>query len=100
MTSENGDARGERVFLTLDCEVRQGSRPWQKVTLEDLSPTGFRVGDWPECRPELTVRIRIPGLQMLNADVRWMRNEMVGCEFTAQLHLAVFEHLVANTSRK
>lgn len=93
MIGENVNARGERVFLTLGCEVRQGSRPWQRIMLNDLSSTGFRIGNWPQCRPDLTVRIRIPGLQMLSADVRWMRDSIVGCAFTAPLHVAVFEHL-------
>ena len=87
-------ARGDRVDLVLRCEVRQGTRAWKPVVLEDLSPSGFRISGWQECRSELTVRIRIPGLQMLNANVRWQRGDEVGCEFTSPLHVAVFEHIV------
>ena len=32
-----------RAALGVTCEVRQGTRAWQRVVLEDLSPTGFRI---------------------------------------------------------
>lgn len=76
------------------CEVRQGTRPWKKVRLEDLSPGGFRIAWFPEASPELPLRIRIPGIQLLSARIVWENENMVGCEFAAPLHVAVFEHIV------
>lgn len=83
-----------RAGVTLLCEVRQGSRPWSQARLEDLSPGGFRIARLPAIRPELPLRIRIPGIQLLSAHVRWTRGGAVGCEFTEPLHVAVFEHIV------
>ncbi|MBB4856811.1 hypothetical protein HNO88_000108 [Novosphingobium chloroacetimidivorans] len=85
-----------RAGVTLICEVRQGSRPWTRARLEDLSPGGFRIARLPGARAELPLRIRIPGMQMLSADIRWMREGAVGCEFAEPLHVAVFEHIVRN----
>lgn len=83
-----------RALLVIACEVRQGTRPWQVAHLEDLSATGFRIAGLSQ--PSLTkpLSIRIPGLQMLSAQIRWHRGNEVGCEFVAPLHVAVFEHLV------
>lgn len=91
-----GRGRGieNRASLSLLCEVRQGSRPWRQVVLEDLSPTGFRIESLPGTTPHAPLRIRIPGMQVLSAHVRWQNLEAIGCEFTAPLHVAVFEHLV------
>ena len=86
--------RTSRAQVTLVCEVRQGTRPWKMARLEDLSQTGFRIGWLPGCRPELPLRIRIPGLQLLSARIRWHEDGAVGCEFAEPLHIAVFEHLV------
>ncbi|RZI55278.1 MAG: PilZ domain-containing protein, partial [Zymomonas sp.] len=74
------------------------SRPWTQARLEDLSPGGFRIARLPAVRPELPLRIRIPGMQLLSADIRWVREGAVGCAFAEPLHVAVFEHIVRNAS--
>lgn len=86
--------RGVRAPLTLLCEVRQGTRPWRVVRLDDLSPEGFRVAWFPNVTTELPLRIRIPGMQLLSAEIRWHTNAAIGCAFAEPLHVAVFDHLV------
>lgn len=83
-----------RALLVIACEVRQGTRAWQIVHLEDLSPTGFRITGLSQPSLGKPLSIRIPGLQLLSAQIRWHRGNVVGCEFTTPLHVAVFEHLV------
>ena len=91
--TEVAPARG-RALLGLGCEVRQGTRPWQLVILEDLSATGFRISGLAHPVPAKLLSIRIPGIQLLSARIRWNTGVVVGCEFMAPLHVAVFEHLV------
>jgi hypothetical protein len=83
-----------RAELCLACEVRQGTRPWQRVVLDDLSVSGFRISGLAHPDPAKLLSIRIPGMQLLSAKIRWNAGPVVGCEFTAPLHIAVFEHLV------
>ena len=88
-------ARGaNRAPLVLRCEVRQGTRPWQPVLLEDLSATGFRISGLAHADPAKSLSIKIPGMQLLSARLCWVVGIMVGCEFANPLHIAVFEHLV------
>lgn len=84
----------DRAEITLLCEVRQGLEPWQMVRLADISQAGFHIAWLPDCRKDLPLRIRIPGLAMLTAHVRWRRGKAVGCEFAEPLHVAVFENIV------
>lgn len=84
----------QRIGVMLLCEVRQGTGPWQRVRLEDISPSGFRIAWMPTIHADRPLRIRIPGIQLLNAHVRWRQGRSVGCEFAESLHLAVFEHIV------
>lgn len=84
----------QRVGVTILCEVRQGTRPWKTVSLEDLSPGGFRIAWLPDARPEIALRIRIPGMQLLTARICWAQDNAVGCAFADPLHVAVFEHVV------
>lgn len=86
--------RSTRVGVAILCEVRQGTRPWKKARLEDLSSGGFRIAWFPDARPELPLRIRIPGMQLLSARIVWRSESTIGCEFAAPLHVAVFEHIV------
>lgn len=87
-----------RAGVTLICEVRQGSRPWTQARLEDLSPGGFRIARLASPRMDLPLRIRIPGMQLLSAEIRWVRDGAVGCAFAEPLHVAVFEHIVRHAS--
>jgi len=88
------DAKG-RTSVTLLCEVRQGTRPWKPVRLEDISPEGFRIPWLPGCHTDTPLRIRIPGMQVLTANIRWQQGQAMGCEFNSPLHIAVFEHIVS-----
>ncbi len=98
MIHENLDSldhtKAHRAKLTLLCEARQGSRPWIKVRLDDLSQAGFRITWLPQFSLGLPLRIRIPKLQVLTAAIRWHRGKTLGCEFAEPLHVAVFEHIV------
>lgn len=86
--------REARVGLALLCEVRQGTRPWWTVRLDDLSQQGFRLARFPHVSHELPIKIRIPGMQLLAAEIRWHSDSALGCAFTEPLHVAVFEHVV------
>jgi len=87
-----------RADVILLCEVRQGTRPWSMVRLEDISQRGFRIAWLPGASADKPLRIRIPGLQLLNASIRWQQGNAIGCEFSEPLHIAVFEHIVRQTS--
>jgi len=58
-----------RVEVTLLCEVRQGTRPWamaRSTTLGERLPHCLAPG----CSADLPLRIRIPGMRILQAEVR------------------------------
>lgn len=82
-----------RAAVSLTCEIRQGTRPWKMTRLENISPAGFRIAWLPGCHKDLPLKIRIPGMQVLTAHIRWKREASVGCEFNERLHYAVFEHI-------
>ncbi len=90
-----------RAVVTLLCEVRQGIAAWQRARLEDISQHGFRIAWLPEFTLEKPVKVRIPGLHILTAHIRWHEDRALGCAFEAPLHIAVFENIVhqARTGR-
>ncbi len=91
--SETGN-RACRAEVSLSCEIRQGTRPWIKLKLQDISETGFCM-DWrPGLTEQLPLYIRIVGLELLIANLRWKREGMIGCEFTHRLYPPVYDHIV------
>lgn len=88
-----------RAALRLVCDVRQGLGPWRRLSLYDLSPGGFCIARFGSANPLQAVRIRIPGLQVLSANVAWQENDAIGCAFVSPLHDAVFDHLIRGAVR-
>jgi hypothetical protein len=64
------------------------------VRLEDISQQGFRIAWFASCALDRPIRVRIPGLQILTAEIRWQRGKTLGCAFSEPLHVAVFENIV------
>jgi hypothetical protein len=79
-------ARSQREAVDLLCEVRQGQRPWNRATLHNISE--LQRGLW----------LRIPGLNLLQAHIRWKHGQYIGCEFTSRLYSPVFDHIVREAS--
>lgn len=96
---QGGRGDNQRVDLSAVCEVRQGMAEWRRVTLDELSPGGFRINRFGEADPSQPLRIRIPGLQMLSARIVWQKDGAIGCAFAAPLHAAVFEHITRSLTR-
>ncbi|MBU6267396.1 MAG: PilZ domain-containing protein [Sphingomonadales bacterium] len=90
-----------RKAMVLVCDARQGLHPWSRVRIDDMSPGGFRL-IWPSHRldPRQPLRLRVPGMQMMTAQIRWIEPVVVGCAFATPLHVAVFEHLVREARRQ
>lgn len=98
LPNSSAGSRGQvRAALSLRCEVRQGTRPWKPVVLDDLSVTGFRISGLSSPDFAKTLSIRIPGMQLLTARLCWSAGPTVGCEFSTPLHVAVFDHIVRQT---
>ena len=89
----------QRAEVALLCEVRQGFDSWRLVRLENISKSGFRIAWLPDATRLKPLRIRIPGLAMLTATIRWQEGKAVGCEFAEALHGAVFEHILQQAAQ-
>lgn len=86
--------RALRAPVSLVCEVRQGQRPWASAQLHNISERGFCIEWLPAFEPGRPLWIRIPGLRLLQANVRWKQDRLIGCEFESRLYGPVFDHIV------
>lgn len=97
MTDERsapGDKRSsDRVRLSLTGDLRWGTNPWGKVMLEDLSAGGFKARWRPMCPVGTAISVRIAGLSVLRATLRWRNNDYIGCEFDNPLYQPLVDHI-------
>lgn len=86
--------RHPRAELDKLCEIKIGVRNWHQARLRDLTPEGFRLSLTDMPKVGTVLKIRLPGMAMLDAEVCWARNFEAGCKFANPLSPYVFEHLV------
>jgi len=96
----NHRARATREPVALVCEVRQGLQPWARVNVYDIS-TGGLCMDWlPIIDSSRSLRVRIPGFNVLNGHIRWRKDMLMGVEFTSQLYGPVLDHIARRAARR
>ncbi|MEP5409276.1 PilZ domain-containing protein [Parasphingorhabdus sp.] len=93
-TSPSGNRRTVREIVEAEIFIRQSNSQLFRATLSDLSVAGFRMTSYTHLDRKKPVFIRLPGIQTLSADIKWVDHEEYGCEFANELHPAVLEHLV------
>lgn len=90
---------GQRRTAGLEAQLRRIGRLKYWVELRDLSPDGCMI-DLVE-RPALdeVMQVKLPGLETLQARVRWVDNYIAGLKFEQPIHPAVFELLLQRMGR-
>ena len=83
-----------RAGVEIGAEIREQGYSYFKTRLIDISETGFRISHSANFEVGTSVYLKIPGLESLEAEVRWERNFEYGCMFKKPLYPAVFEHIV------
>ena len=91
--------KGLRRGAGMEAQLRRLGRLAYSVELRDLSPDGCMI-DLVE-RPALdeVMQVKLPGLETLQARVRWVDNYIAGLKFERPMHPAVFELLLQRMGR-
>ena len=91
MNEGDKPARKDRVPLRADIDFRRMGEHRYRVNILDFSPEGCRIELPERVTPGEVVWISLPGLETLQANVRWVKDWVAGVEFFAPLYPAVFE---------
>lgn len=89
----NRKARRNPVQLSAELRLSGGQK--FKVTVLDLSQSGFRIETGNHIEIGSKVYLAIPGFSSLPAQVAWNESNLYGCAFLYALHESVFEHIAA-----
>ena len=91
VADRNVPRRAERVLLRADIDFRRAGDHRYRVNILDLSPEGCRIESPIIVSQGDIIWISLPGLESIEAEVCWVKEWMVGVEFTRPLYPSVFE---------
>ena len=90
---------GKRRTAGMEAQLRRIGRTSYWVELRDLSPDGCMIDLVERPAMEEVMQVRLPGLETLQARVRWIDNYVAGLKFERPIHPAVFELLLQRMGR-
>ena len=89
--ANNRETPRKPVHITAELRLAIGQK--FKVSVLDLSQTGFRVETGNHMELGTRVYLAIPELNSLPANITWSDGTAYGCAFLNPLHTSVFEHI-------
>lgn len=96
--SDNGPQYFSREFrrdaVSIPADIREKGAGRQKVSVIDLSRSGFRMHCIFLIPDDRTVFLTMQGLESLEARIAWHEDDYYGCEFKQKLHEAVYDHII------
>lgn len=84
----------QRDMVQIPAEIREKGAGRQKVSVIDLSRSGFRMHCIFLIPQDRTVFLTMQGLESLEARIAWHDDDYYGCEFSQRLHEAVYDHII------
>lgn len=96
--SDSGPQYFSREFrrdsVSIPADIREKGAGRQKVSVIDLSRSGFRMHCIFLIPDDRTVFLTMQGLESLEARIAWHEDDYYGCEFKQRLHEAVYDHII------
>lgn len=84
-----------RDSVKIVADIRESPGGRFKVSVIDLSRSGFRMHSASFVEKGKTIFLTMPGFEPLEARIAWYDKEYYGCEFSQRLHVAIYDHLKA-----
>lgn len=84
----------ERGAVSIKAEIRETGGGKQRISVIDLSQTGFRMHCIFLIMPDRTVYLTIPGFESMEARIAWHDDDYYGCQFNQPLHEAIYDHVI------
>jgi PilZ domain len=86
--------RYQRGDVHIVAQIREKGYGHHQAKVADLSRSGCRVITPMYLNPGASLFITLPGFSALEARIAWHVRDEYGCEFVAELHEAIYDHIV------
>jgi len=80
--------------VSIPAEIREKGAGRQKISVIDLSRSGFRMHCIFLIPEDRTIFLTMQGFESLEARIAWHDGDFYGCEFKKRLHEAVYDHII------
>ncbi len=84
----------ERGAVSIAADIRESGGGKQKMSVLDLSRSGFRMHCIFLIPSDRMVFLTMPGFGSMEARIAWHEGDYYGCEFKQRLHEAVYDHVI------
>jgi PilZ domain len=84
-----------RGDVAIMADIREMGGGKHKVNIVDLSRSGYRIHSLTYIKVDKIVFLTIPGFTPLEGHVAWHSGDYYGCQFTSQLHIAIYDHILS-----
>jgi PilZ domain len=84
----------DRGDVQINADIREVGGGKHKVKIVDLSRSGYRIFSLTYIKVDKIVLLTIPGFSPLEGRIAWHEQDYYGCQFTSQLHIAIYDHIV------
>jgi hypothetical protein len=84
----------ERGAVSIAAEIREAGGGRQRISVIDLSRSGFRMHCIFLILPDRNVFLTMPGFESMEARIAWHEDNYYGCQFKQRLHEAIYEHVI------
>lgn len=89
-----GSRQFERGSVSIAAEIRETGGGKQRISVIDLSRTGFRMHCIFLIPTDRTVFLTMAGFQSMEARIAWHEGDYYGCQFNQPLHEAIYDHVI------
>ena len=86
--------RHSRGDVHIVAQIREKGFGHHQAKVADLSRSGCRVITPMYLNPDRALFITIPGFTAFEAKIAWHVRDEYGCEFVADLHEAIYDHIL------
>ena len=84
----------ERDAVSIRAEIRESGGGKQRISVIDLSRSGFRMNCIFLIPEDRTVFLIMPGFESMEARIAWHEDDYYGCQFKRRLHEAIYDHVI------
>ncbi|SIN98090.1 hypothetical protein SAMN02745824_2520 [Parasphingorhabdus marina DSM 22363] len=87
-------------FLQIDAQVKQANSSNIPCVVTTISDTIIKIQCNAELNPDISLTLKIPGMNILTANLLWKKSDEYGCQIDYTFHPAVIKAMMERLDRR
>lgn len=86
--------------LHIDAQVKQSNSTSVPCVVTTISDTIIKIDCTAQLNPDIGLTLKIPGMNILTANLLWKKHDEYGCQIDYTFHPAVIKSMMERLDRK